>query len=163
MTTIFQELEKKGLKQEESELLVKKCSEAGIKTEEELYDYIKTLDTKYSNIIEIYLRYEKMIPFQKLTTQQAYLLFLLIKKNMKQKERQIIENFFRSSKGTKVDLKNLSQILVGCMNSNNKITMECTSILYYIYNEISGQTNEEIADLKININTIYELLDRENE
>lgn len=164
MSTIQEELRKRNITEDEIEILVKNISEANIVNEEEIFKYLNSLNEKYltsHKIIEIYIRYEKLIPFQSLNTQQAYIMFLSIKDNMKQKDRQIIENFFRSAKGTKVNLKKISEIFLQVMKNNFKIVMPCMSIMYYVNNEVCGIDNEDDKLFSINIKSIYDLFEEE--
>lgn len=164
MSTIQEELRKRNITEDEIEILVKNISEANIVNEEEIFKYLNSLNEKYltsHKIIEIYIRYEKLIPFQSLNTQQAYIMFLSIKDSMKQKDRQIIENFFRSAKGTKVNLKKISEIFLQVMKNNFKIVMPCMSIMYYVNNEVCGIDNEDDKLFSINIKSIYDLFEEE--
>ncbi len=152
-TDLVNELLKKGLSQNECNLLIAELTKIEkIRKEDELYGVISKLDSKYkpyNQIIEIYLRHEYIIPYTKITHEQACKLFILLAGKMRERDRKTIVNFLLTKPGVEVRLDLITKIILERLKKGNM--MECLTFLYFV----ESNTTTEFPENK-NIDTLLE-------
>jgi len=147
MTTINQELKKLNIDDTEIEKILESVEKLQIKTENDLFDYTKTLPETYKKVLEIYLRYEKMIPFRNLTDSQAFQLFTIMANSLSSKNVKIFYEYFTGNLQNHQE-KTIIAILSDQIEKQNNL-FECFSLLYFINNKIKEEEINEVKEEKI--------------